>query len=124
MRPKSVSIVKAICNIRGVAAHCLQSFESNHTLKRKSCLVGFQYRYLIAPAWPPNIAPRLYFISASTGNGLCVPPGKHRGVTLDQREERERISALRSGREHAGMRPTPTRERELTGNKGACLIAI
>ena len=47
-----------------------------------------------------------------------MPPGKHRGVTLDQREDRGQISALRSGREHAGMRPTPTRERELTGNEG------
>jgi hypothetical protein len=47
-----------------------------------------------------------------------MPPGKHRGVTLDQREDGGQIPALRSGREHAGMRPTPTRERELTGKKG------
>jgi hypothetical protein len=60
------------------------------------------------------------------GNLARVPSEAHRGRFSEMARrlglDRAEISALRSGRAHAGMRPTPTRECELTGNKGlVCL---
>jgi hypothetical protein len=56
------------------------------------------------------------------GNLARVPSEAHRGRFSEMARrlglDRAEISALRSGRAHAGMRPTPTRECELTGNKG------
>src|SRR5580693_489760 len=56
------------------------------------------------------------------GNLARVPSEAHRGRFSEMARrlglDRAEISALRSGRAYAGMRPTPRRECELTGNKG------
>ena len=56
------------------------------------------------------------------GNLARVPSEAHRGrfseIARRLGLDRAEISALRSGRAYAGMRPTPRRECELTGNKG------